>query len=82
MSGAAVLHSRKNSRRTCGEGSELRGENKMSKKMITCLWFDHGKAGEHQLSGGGIKIRQFRCWLQTIYHEAFFSDPPPHIIKI
>jgi len=25
---------------------KLREENKMSEKMITCLWFDHGKARE------------------------------------
>src|ERR1035438_9600291 len=25
---------------------KLRGESKMSDKMITCLWFDHGKARE------------------------------------
>jgi predicted 3-demethylubiquinone-9 3-methyltransferase (glyoxalase superfamily) len=24
----------------------LRGESKMSEKMITCLWFDHGNARE------------------------------------
>src|SRR5260370_21022595 len=24
----------------------LRGESNMSEKMITCLWFDHGKARE------------------------------------
>src|SRR5260370_42398993 len=24
----------------------LRGESKMSEKMITCLWFDHGKSRE------------------------------------
>jgi hypothetical protein len=26
----------------------LRGESNMSEKMITCLWFDHGKAREAQ----------------------------------
>jgi 3-demethylubiquinone-9 3-methyltransferase len=45
MSGKAVLHSQENGRRT-RKFEKLRGENKMSEKMITCLWFDHGKARE------------------------------------
>jgi predicted 3-demethylubiquinone-9 3-methyltransferase (glyoxalase superfamily) len=34
-------------RRSAAErASKLRGENRMSEKMMTCLWFDHGKARE------------------------------------
>src|SRR5580704_14117732 len=46
MFGAAVLRSQRDGCRTYVEFEKLRGESSMPEKMITCLWFDHGKARE------------------------------------